>query len=449
VLSHARVEPANAPPAHIDAPAEPFEPQPEIDVEIFTEIDAEFVGAGVPASDIVQLPTGDILVRRHWSFNDTKHHGPDLTCFKILKSSKLDEPPPLDRRAMFSRMMQADGALAAVGPWLEEYVSALTALLHPTDFRLDKPALLALYYEPDGPERVYRWSAGMVAACPATSDLLLLHPEMTVESVMPGDTVHFRTMPDDCLADPNALLNFSCSISTFLAESARFKSPLAARTGFGQTAIQLLDPTCDWNLCSQGITLSTSNQSCKAGVYGWVLLTLCETWIVLHRILEVLVGKIMCFFPILILCIVHGFCPAHPHPESGSWIFAWTPWAGFTLGCPNVNPAASNTRITITSGTRWLREYLKEGKAANKVEKAEARAEKAAEKVAEKAAAKAKKAKAAEKAEKAKAAELDEWRQTNGMVSGDCPKCGRAYLDLRMHKQCRGRRTTVPARFQD
>jgi len=117
-----------------------------------------------------------------------------------------------------------------------------------------------------------------------------------------------------------------------------------------------------------------------------------------------------------------------------------------------MNQAAPNTRITIRSGTRWLSEYLKEGKAANKVEKAEAKAEKAAERAANKAKkAKAAAAKAAEKAEKAKAftAEVDDLRQTNGMVSGDCPKCGKAYLDLRIHKLCRGRLTTVPARFQD
>ena len=53
--------------------------------------------------------------------------------------------------------MQTNGALAAVGPWLGEYVSALTTRLHPTDFRLDKPVMLALYYDPDGPERLYRW----------------------------------------------------------------------------------------------------------------------------------------------------------------------------------------------------------------------------------------------------------------------------------------------------
>ena len=154
-------------------------------------------------------------------------------------------------------------------------------------------------------------------------------------------------------------------------------------------------------------------------------MTLCETWIVFHRILEVLVGKVMCFFPILILCLVHGFCPAHPHPEGGSWIFAWTPWAGFTLGCPNMFPAASRTRVTIPSGTRWLNELLKEGKAANK----------------------AKKARPKSKADKAKT--LADLVQTNGMVSGDCDKYGKVYIDLRAHKLCRGRRTTVPARLLD
>ena len=101
MLSHARVEPIKAPPAHIDAPTT-FESQPvEIDVEIVTEIDAEIMGAGVPVNDIVQLPTGDILVRRDWSFNGTQHHGPDLTCFRILwkSSHMMDEPKEGPKRS--------------------------------------------------------------------------------------------------------------------------------------------------------------------------------------------------------------------------------------------------------------------------------------------------------------------------------------------------------------
>ena len=94
---------------------------------------------------------------------------------------------------MFARLVRLNGALSAAGPWLEEYdiVRAVIAPNHPTDPRLDKVAKFALWHDLNGPERVYEWSPEMVAACPELSALLETNPEITVESVMPGDTVHF------------------------------------------------------------------------------------------------------------------------------------------------------------------------------------------------------------------------------------------------------------------
>jgi len=250
---------------------------------------------------------------------------------------------------MFARLVQLNGALSAAGPWLEEYVCAVTAPIHPTDHRLDKVATLALWHDLNGPERVYEWSPEMVAACPELSALLETNPEITVESVMPGDTVHLVLLSDDQVDDPRALLTIESSVATVLAEAARYKSPMPSTHGFGQTAVQLRDPTCDSNLNSQGVSLRTCDLKCKTGVYGWVVMVFLQSMILTSRILEVLGGPAVCFFPVLILCLVHGFCPAHPHPETGGWIFAWPPWAGFSLGFSEA--AAPRTRVKFASAT--------------------------------------------------------------------------------------------------
>jgi len=416
--------------------------------------------ANSPASEIVnqdifvQLPTGKIVVEQVWSFSDTIHCGPDLTCSEVLKSMSSDhprlvDPPPMDRREMFARLIRTDGPLAAAGPWCEEYVLVLMARLHPTDSRLDQPARFGMWLDPDGQDRVYKWSHEMVAACSELSILLRDNPDMIVESVMPGDTLHFRLMPDDCATGPAPLLKIECSLSTVLAEAARFKSPMGSNSGFGQAAAQLLDPTCKSNLNSQGIRLSTSDEKCKAGFYGWVLMYLVKSLIVTSRILEILGGQVICFFPVLVLCLVHGFCPVHPHPDSMRWIFAWTPWAGFTLGPERMIPAAPQTRVTIASGTRWLSELVEEGKAANRDEKAKAKANAKAKAQAEKAKAKAEKAKVDAALSRIQQAKRDlkqrqeaKRRQDKGMVPGTCDKCGKSYMDLTVSHRC------IPARVQ-
>ena len=319
----------------------------------------------VSQDTFVQLSTGKIVVEQDLvrSFIGTIHCGPDLTCSEVLKSMSSDhprlvDPPPMDRREMFARLIRTDGPLSAAGPWCEEYVLVLMARLHPTGSRLDQPASFGMWLDPDGQDRVYKWSHEMVAACSELSILLRDNPDMIVESVMPGDTLHFRLMPDDCVTGPAALLKIECSLSTVLAEAARFKSPMRSNIGFGQAAVQLLDPTCKSNLNSGGVSLSSCDTKCKAGIYGWVVMYLFRSLIVTSRILEVLGGQSICFFPVLVLCLVHGFCPVHPHPDSMRWIFAWTPWAGFTLGPERLIPAAPQTRVTIASGTRWLSELV-------------------------------------------------------------------------------------------
>ena len=164
---------------------------------------------------------------------------------------------------------------------------------------------------------------------------------------------------------------------------------------------------------------------------------LLKSLIVTSRILEVLGGQTICFFPVLVLCLVHGFCPVHPHPDSTRWIFAWTPWAGFTLGPERLIPAAPQTRVTIASGTRWLSELVEEGKAANRDEKAKAKAEKAKVDAALSRIQQAKR-----DLKQRQEAEAVKRRQDMGMVPGTCDKCGKSYLDLTVSHRC------APARVQ-
>ena len=96
----------------------------------------------------MELPTGTIVVEREWTFLGRRHLGSDLACFTVLMSMRdqyphLVNPHPRDRREMFARLVRLNGALSAAGPWLEEYVRAVIAPIHPTDPRLDKVAKFA------------------------------------------------------------------------------------------------------------------------------------------------------------------------------------------------------------------------------------------------------------------------------------------------------------------
>jgi len=141
----------------------------------------------------------------------------------------------------------------------------------------------------------------------------------------------------------------------------------------------------------------------------------------------VLGSPLVCLFPVLIPCLVHGFCPAHSYPDGARWIFAWTPWAGFTLGPERINPAASQTQLGVTSasGTQWLPALLEQAR----LEKDATRQKAKQEEAQQKAQRKAKQAEA--KREAQKKAEYEASATASGR--GKCDHCGESFYNLATH----------------